>query len=153
MSQPSGSPFPCMPRHEEPWDICLSKIRVPWTNKMQSHLQQPLFNFSPSCHSWTAPLFPVEAIKWLLGGNTNVGGNSRWHIRRILIRIKTDVINGVALAALFESLSSWRINNAMPMQDDYKVSVTTHGKQTSGLIVRSRQLTTLAFRGAIFPDL
>lgn len=61
-----------------------------------------------------------------------MSGKYRWHIRRILIRIKADVINGVALATLFDSLSSWRINNAMPMQDDYKVSVITHGKQTSG---------------------
>jgi hypothetical protein len=44
----------------------------------------------------------------------------------IPIRIKANVIDSVALAALIESLRcSWGINDAMPVQDGYKASVTT----------------------------
>jgi hypothetical protein len=68
------------------------------------------------------------------GENENVSSISRRCIRRILIRIKADVIDGVAFAArLFKSLRwSWCINNTMPMQDDYKASVTKNKEQTSG---------------------
>ena len=61
------------------------------------------------------------------GKNAKVGGDSRWHIRHILIGIKADVVDSVALAALFESLRcSWGVNYAMPMQDVYKALVTTN---------------------------
>jgi hypothetical protein len=52
-------------------------------------------------------------------------------IERILIRIKADVIDSVALdACSFKPLRwSWGFNNTMAMQDDYKVSVTTRRMQ------------------------
>jgi hypothetical protein len=66
-------------------------------------------------------------------GDANVSDDFRWRIQRIPIRIKADVIDSVALAALFESpRCSWGINDAMPMQDDYRASVTTREEQTSG---------------------